>query len=221
MTTASDPAGPGPGDVAVVMCRGASRRFGAPKALAAVGDDRRPLLARVAATYARTDLGLLLVVTTAGLAQGCRACLAGGAGPPFTVVAGAEGGGTALTLALAAAWLRDSGRGAAHVWVHPVDLPHVRRRTLGQLARVAATAPARPVRPLWGRQPGHPVVMPGDLLERLAPGALRAAASWLDFYGAEVAAGRAPAAVEVPVADPGVVLDHDEPADPAATGRED
>jgi CTP:molybdopterin cytidylyltransferase MocA len=124
-------------------------------------------------------------------------------------------------MALASAWLLDSGHDAARVWVHPVDLPRVCRRTLGQLARVAAAAPARPVRPLWGRQPGHPLVMPGRLLQRLAPAARRTAGSWRDFYECEVAAGRAPAVIEVPVADPGVVLDHDEPDAPAAPGRED
>lgn len=221
MPTAAEPAGPGPRDVAVVMCRGASRRFGSPKALAAVGDDPRPLLLRVAATYAGTDLGLLLVVTTSGVARGCRECLAGGGGLPFAVVVGADGGDTALTMALASAWLQDSGRDAARVWVHPVDLPRVRRRTLEQLARVAAAAPARPVRPLWGRQPGHPLVMPGHLLGRLAPAARRSAGSWREFYDGEVAAGRAPAVLEVPVADPGIALDHDEPGDPAAPGRED
>lgn len=220
MTTVPDPAGPAPADVAVIMCRGASRRFGAPKALATVGDDPRPLLQRVAATYERTGLGLLLVVTTPGLVRGCGECLADGGGPPFAVAVGDGGGGTALTLAFAWQWLRDAGREVARVWVHPVDLPRVGRRTLAQLARVSADAGTRPVRPSWGRQPGHPLVMPGRLLEQLAPAASRSASSWREFYECEAAAGRAPAVVEVPVADPGVVLDHDEPGEATATDRE-
>ncbi|MBK8165995.1 MAG: NTP transferase domain-containing protein [bacterium] len=215
MMTTAEPSGPGRGDVVLVLCRGASRRFGAPKALATVGTDPRPLLARVAATYARTDLGLLLVVTTADQVQGCCACLDGADAPAFAVVAGTAGGDTALTMALASAWLQQQGQAVTRVWAHPVDLPRVRHRTLVQLARVAASVPALPVRPAWGGQPGHPVVVPHELLARLAPAASASDVSWRAFYAGEVAAGRAHAAVEVPVADPGVVLDHDDPGDPA------
>ncbi len=221
MTGGPETAGPGPDDVAVILCRGASRRFGAPKALATVGDDPRPLLRRAAAVYEGTGLGLLLVVTTAALAEDCRACLAGTGTPPAAVAAGPGGRGTALTLALAWAWLDARGLRPPRVWVQPVDLPRVRRRTLEQLAVVAARAPDRPVRPAWAGQPGHPLLLPFALLERLAPAAGRAAGSWRDFYSGEVAAGRAPAAHDVPVADPGVVLDHDEPGTRDSAGGKD
>ncbi|MBM4129457.1 hypothetical protein FJ250_00295 [bacterium] len=216
-----EPTGPGPDDVAVVMCRGESRRFGAPKALAIVDGDPRPLLLRVAAGYRRGGVGLLLVVTTPALAPDCLGCLTDAALPPLAVATGPAGGGTARTLALAWTWLAAAGRRPARLWVQPVDLPHARRRTLMQLALVADANPGRIVRPTWGGQPGHPLVLPFALLTGLAPAAADAPGSWQDFYADEVAAGRAPAPVPVPVADPGVVLDHDEPAGPHPAGGKD
>lgn len=215
-----DSAGPGPQDVVVVLCRGASRRFGEPKALAAVGGDPRPLLARVAGAYDATAAGLLLVVTTAALEPGCRACLRRATARPFEVVAGPEGGGTARTMAAAARWLEERGAAVGLVWAHPVDLPRVRARTLSQLARVAAAWPGRAVRPVWGSVPGHPVVLPWALLAGMSREAGQSEGSWRDVLAAAVARGHVPWPVEVRVADPGVILDHDEP-DGAPAARED
>ena len=217
MTNAGERAGPAWREVAVVLARGAGRRFGAPKALATVGGDERPLVRRVAALYAEraaaTGAGAermaVLVVTTAALRAACESALAG---LPDTTVLGAPGGGdTARTLGLAWEWLAARAPGCARVWAHPVDVPRVAARTFVQLARVAAAQPTRIVRPAWDGRPGHPVVVPGAALAALAPAALRSEAPWREVLAVAVAEGRVGPAVVVDVADPGVVLDHDEP----------
>lgn len=217
-------------DVAVVLCRGASRRYGAPKAFAVAADDPRPLLARVVDLY--RDRGVvggafagILVVTTADLADGCRERLADRS--RVKIVTGPPGGDTALTLALAWSALAvpgptGAGPDVTHLWAHPVDLPRVAASTLVQLARASAAQPGRVVRPWWDGRPGHPLILPAGLLARLAPVAAQADGPWRELLAAEVAAGRSPPPLPVSVADPGVVLDLDEPergcADPGHGG---
>lgn len=217
--TSTDDGSLGPRDVVVVMCRGASRRYGAPKALAAVGNDPRPLLARVAATYAGTGAGLLLVVALAELEAACRDCLAAAPSPPFAVIGAVGGGGTALTLAIAHDRLRARGKAVERVWAHPVDLPRVREGTIRQLARASAANPGLALRPVWGGQPGHPLVLPWAVLEQLAPQAAAANGPWLEVMAN--AAGLPPV-LPIAVADPGTVLDHDTPdgAPGAPPGRD-
>ncbi len=132
-------------DLVVILARGESRRFGAPKAVARVGDDPRPLVRRVAATYAAALRAPVLVVTLAELAAGVGAALDG---VPGVTVLGAPGGGdTARTLGLAAGWMAANLPGCARAWAHPVDVPRVAGRTLAQVARVAMAHPGRVVRP--------------------------------------------------------------------------
>ena len=128
-------------DVAVIMCRGASRRFGAPKALACVGNDPRPLLRRVADCFTGRFAGGIIVITTGDLAASCRSTLEGV--PDVIVVPGPGGGDTALTLALAWEHLAALVPPCTHVWAHPVDVPDVAARTLGQLAADSAALPER------------------------------------------------------------------------------
>lgn len=229
MTAGAEPRGPRANDVVVIACRGASARFGRPKALAVVGSDPRPLLARVTALYTATGAGLILVVTTVDLAPSCREVLAGVAAGRCEVLAGPGGGGTALTMALAHERLRGRAGQAGHVWAHPVDLPRVRPATLAQLARVAARAPGRVVRPRWGTTPGHPLLMPATVFRRLATGVVRGeegnegpgAGDWRGVIAAAVADGTLEPVLSVDVADPGTVLDHDEPPAPGAPRREE
>lgn len=205
-------------DVLVVLCRGESRRYGAPKALATVGDDPRPLLARVVSLHRQAGRNRLLVVTTAGLADACAGCLATVA--EVEIVAGPDGGDTALTLALAWDHLAATSAAVTHVWAHPVDLPRVGIRTLRQLAAVSAAAPGRLVRPAWDHRPGHPVVLPAKVLARLAPEARDWQGPWRTLLDAAVASGRCAPPLLVTVADPGTILDLDTvpPPDGAAGG---
>lgn len=207
------------GDVVVVLARGAGRRFGGPKALARVGGDPRPLVRRVADLYVAVLDAPLLVVTTADLREAVATAVA--SVPGATVLGAAGGGDTARTLGLAWEWLAAHAPRCERVWAHPVDVPRVAPRTLGQLARVAAAQPGRVVRPVWAGRPGHPVVVPAALLADLAAAARAADGPWREVLAAAVAAGRAQSALAVDVADPGVVLDHDEPDGSEATTRED
>ncbi len=197
------------GDVVVVMARGAGRRFGGAKPLALVGGDPRPLVRRVADLYAAALDAPLLIVTTADLREAVSAAVA--ELPAATVLGAAGGGDTARTLGLAWEWIAVQAPLCARVWAHPVDVPRVAARTLGQLARVAAARPACVVRPAWGGRPGHPVVVPATMLAGLAVAARAADGPWREVLAAAVTAGRAAPPLAVDVADPGVVLDHDEP----------
>lgn len=194
-------------EAVVILCRGESRRLGRPKALASTGTDARPLLRRVAELYAGCLDAPVLVVTFDDLRQACAALVADLAS--VKVVGGAAGGDTARTLGLAWEHLRRLEPPCSHVWAHPVDLPLVGPRTLAQLGAVSAAAPAHVVRPTWAGQPGHPVILPASLLERLAPEALRCPGPWRELMQPAVADGRVAPPLMVAVADPGVVLDHD------------
>ncbi len=196
-------------DVAVIMCRGASRRFGSPKALACVGTDPRPLLRRVAGCFTGRFAGGIIVVTTADLAASCRSALEGV--PDVIVVAGPAGGDTALTLALAWEHLAALAPGCTHVWAHPVDVPDVAAPTLARLAAESEALPERIVRPTWSGSPGHPLVLPMATLGLLAPEARSWPGPWRDLMERAVADGRCEPPQLVPVADPGVVHDHDVP----------
>lgn len=199
-------------DAVVILCRGASARFGTAKALARAGTDPRPLLVRVAAAYAGLANARLVVLTTADLAGGCRSALAAHGAASVEVVTGPSGGDTALTLALAWTYLVEGDGVPTHVWAHPVDLPDVGARTLAQIARVSAAFPGSVVRPVWGRLPGHPVILPASVLDSLAPVAAEAAGPWRQVWAAAVRDGRAQPERRIAVADPGVCLDHDQPA---------
>ncbi|MBK7671477.1 MAG: NTP transferase domain-containing protein [bacterium] len=200
-------------DVAVIMCRGSSRRFGSPKALACVGNDPQPLLRRVVDRFTGRFAGGIIVITTGDLEARCRSALEGV--PDVIVVAGPAGGDTALTLALAWEHLTALAPTCTHVWAHPVDVPDISAKTLVQLAGVSESRPERAVRPTWSGTPGHPLVLPVATLGLLAPEARTWTGPWRALMEQAVAEGRISAPVLVAVADPGVVHDHDEPG---ATG---
>ncbi len=210
-------------DVAVVMCRGSSRRFGSPKALACVGNDPRPLLRRVVDCFAGRFAGGIIVITTGDLEARCRSTLEGVA--DVVVVAGPAGGDTALTLALAWEHLVARVPPCTHVWVHPVDVPGIAAQTFVQLAAVSKSRPERAVRPTWSGTPGHPLVLPVAMLGLLAPEARTWTGPWRALMELAAADGRIAAPLLVAVADPGVVHDHDEPGATggaaAAGGRND
>jgi CTP:molybdopterin cytidylyltransferase MocA len=194
-------------DVVVVMARGESRRFGEPKALAVLPGDPRPLLLRVVDLHAGTGRSPILVVTTHRLGPDCGAALAGV--PGVRVVTASGGGDTAQTLAFAWDVLAEEAPNWTHAWVHPVDVPEVALPTLAGLGEVSRQWPDRQVRPVWNGRPGHPVVVPASLLGALLEQARVSAAPWREVLAAAVDAGRVAAPVMVPVADPGVALDHD------------
>ncbi len=205
MAAAPDPASRR--DVVVVMCRGESRRFGGPKALAVLDDDPRPLLRRVVDLHAGTGYAPVVIVTTGELAPGCAALVANL--PDVRVTTAPGGGDTARTLAAAWDVLAELAPGWSHAWLHPVDVPTISAATLAQLAVVSGLMPDRQVRPGWNGRPGHPVVLPARVFAELLADARTSPGPWRVVLEGAVRAGRVPGPVTVAVADPGVVLDHD------------
>jgi CTP:molybdopterin cytidylyltransferase MocA len=202
-------------DQAVVLARGLSSRMGKPKGLVRLPDDDRPLLVRIVDLY--LEIGMpVLVVSLKEIAPEYGDLLSH---RPEVEILPAEGGaGTARTLAIA--WM-NRRLTHTHLWAHPVDVPLVRCETLTLLRQRSTANPQRVTRPAFGKQPGHPVVLPcpvlddmdallksdgyesggllaaeGDMREMLKPGLLYSCGSELDL-------------VEVP--DQGVVRDFDTP----------
>jgi len=55
------------------------------------------------------------------------------------------------------------------LWVHPVDLPLVKKETIDFLSAESIKSPNTIIRPMYQTQPGHPVMMPAiclDVLEK-------------------------------------------------------
>ncbi len=92
-----------------------------------------------------------------------------------------------------------------HKWffVLPVDIPLVREATVARLMKEAAQSPEAVVYPVFLGRRGHPVLVPSRLIQPI----LR----WSGDGGLRAVLGREKEAVEVAVADAGVVFDVDSP----------
>jgi len=200
-------------DALIVLARGRSRRMGRPKGLVVLPDDPRPLLARARDPY-RGRGWPTVVVTLPELVAAYGAALADGEAPRMVPEAG--GGGTARSVFAGWRALADGAAGdpaATHVWVQPVDLPHVRRATVDRLLAASCAEPDRCLRPLYGDEPGHPVVLTAEQLVRWA----RDHAAWRgDLRELMAAAPPSRPLRHVPVEDAGVRDDIDAPTDVAA-----
>jgi CTP:molybdopterin cytidylyltransferase MocA len=128
-------------------------------------------------------------------------------------------------LTLLAAWRswREADISCTHIWAHPVDLPLVVGETIGLLREVSRRKPDRVIRPQFEGVPGHPVILPGKVLEILDgreewhDGPLR------DFLDWAAAHGRFSAPWAVEVSDRGVRQDFDRPTDlhrPGYSGKD-
>lgn len=191
-------------DVAVIMARGLSRRMGQDKGLVRLTRNGPPLVRMIADTY--RALGLpVLVVTLPDLAAAYRAAVGGD--PRTVILTGETGGDTARTMVLARRAL--AGDSVTHLWAHPVDLPLVKGATLAGLRDVSRLRPAEAVRPVWEERPGHPVILPVDLVEDF-----EGLARWRDDPVRELLAEAGTGSTFlVPVTDPGVSRDFDRPGD--------
>jgi len=199
-------------DALIVIARGRSRRMGSPKGLVTLPGDQRPLLARVWDLYRRRRWPAV-VVTRPELAAPYAAVLAAGGAPQ--VVAETGGGGTARSVF--AGWLTLCGADEAtaalpptHVWIHPVDLPLVRRDTVARLLAASRRDARLCLRPVHDGIPGHPVVLAAAQVRRW----MASHAGWAgDVRELLAAAPPDPPLWHVPVADAGVHEDVDTRAD--------
>ena len=197
-------------DRAVIMARGLSVRMGVPKGLLRLSPTG-PAFVRIIADLYR-DAGLPVdVVTRAETAEAYRRELA--AGDEIRILPAEAGADTALTLLFAWRSCLAAGLPCSHFWAHPVDLPLVTAVTVDRMMDHSQRDPDRVIRPVRQGTPGHPVILPRDVLqildrhEPLQGGPLR------DFlsYGGD--AGLFPGPVTVEMKDGGIVRDFDRPGD--------
>ncbi len=193
---------------AVILAAGAGERLGLPKALARVG--ARTLVEIVADTCARSLADEIIVVTGARAADVAEALETVRAAHPAVAIRCVENASWASgrTGSLQAAW-RTLPAGAS-VLVFPVDHPAVRLVTLDAMFGVSGYAAGRadvvvPVITRDGRRHrGHPILLSGRLRDEVL-------ALGPDQPLHDVVHAREP--LEIPVDDPGILLDVDEPAD--------
>lgn len=182
------------------MARGLSLRMGYPKGEALVPGTGLSFLAAVNDIYRQRRL-LRMVVTLPELLARYQELLP--PAPDLIWVTAAAGGDTALTLRAAWHHLRGWANPPTRVWAHPVDLPLVGQAVLDELDHCALAEPEQAVRPFYDGRPGHPVVIPFTLLNRVfAPGA------------ADEPTGPMRGLLQaqsLPVNDPGVIQDFDDP----------
>ena len=154
----SDPA---PVVCGLVLAAGAGTRFGGPKALA-VSSDGTPWLARVVQVL--TDAGCRRVVIALGAAAAEAQALVPGHAETVVIEDWAEGLSATLRRGLQAA----AGEGTDAVLVVPVDTPglpvEAARRVIGAAGSPWSEALVQAV---YRGEPGHPVLIGTDHLERL------------------------------------------------------
>lgn len=183
---------------AIILAAGYSSRMDAFKPLIELGGRR--VLDRVVDLYGQAGIADIRVV--AGHRSGeVRAALDG---RPVTVVDNPHYAGGMYSSVLAGVQALPRGIGA--FFVHPVDIPLVRPHTLVRLIDGAGDDPPPVVYPVFDGRRGHPPLIRKEIENAIVghdgQGGLRAL---LHRFDAE--------ARKVPVADEGVLLDLDTPAD--------
>ncbi len=192
-------------DRAVVLARGASRRMGMPKGLCRLPGEPGTFIERIVDLYARMDIPAA-VVTLPELRPAYEDL---GLDPAPRWIEAGPGGGTAVTVMAAVAEL---GGVATHLWLHPVDLPLVRPRSLAGLARRSAADPGAVVVPRCEGRRGHPVVIPVGPFASLAGDASPAARGPMrDLIRAAADSGTGAPVLFLDLDDPGLVRDFDTP----------
>ena len=183
---------------AIVLAGGASVRMGRPKALLPL--DGRPFVRRVLEALQAGGVDEAVVVTRPGADELAREVTAAGYGRAIVNPDPDRGQLSSLLVGLAAVDRPDVDA----VLVTLVDVPLVKPGTIATLLARAATSGAPILRAVHEGRHGHPVVFKRVLFE-----ALRAA----DLAVGAKAVMRAHQIEDVEVADAGVSVDVDTPAD--------
>jgi len=197
-------------DRVVIMARGLSVRMGVPKGLLRLAPTG-PVFVRIIADLYLT-VGLPVdVVTLAENAEAYSRELP--EREDLRILPAGAGGDTALTLLIAWRSSLAAKIPCSHIWAHPVDLPLVTADSINLLRDHSHGNPDRIIRPEHRGVPGHPVILPRDVLALLdgqegwQGGPLR---NFLSNLGAT---GLLPKSVAVAIEDPGIVRDFDRPDD--------
>ncbi len=206
-------------DRAVIMARGLSFRMGSPKGLLKFSAQGPAFVRLIADLYLHRDMPVD-VLALAGFSDALARELPGS--KECRVLPQASGGDTALTLLMSWRSCAKAGVDCSHFWAHPVDLPLVTPETLDLLAENSRRHPTRIIRPVRVGIPGHPVILPYDVLEELNRRASFHNGPLRDFLTHGVTGMWLAAPVEVEVEDSGIDRDFDRPGDfdPAGPWRE-
>lgn len=146
---------------AIVLAAGESRRFGSPKQLAEL--DGRPLLQHALdAVLAVEELDPVVLVLGAHHEE-IRAAIDPGRATVVLCLGWDEGLAASLRAGLAA--VRETAPDTERVAVCLGDTPRLEPAVIEEVLRAAIGAPPGiPVRATYGGRPGHPVVLPRELL---------------------------------------------------------
>lgn len=197
-------------DRAVIMARGSSSRMGVPKGLLRFQESGPTFLRTLVDLYLKIGIPVD-VVTTPSVADAYQVELPqeGDA----RIIAAGPGGDTALTLLVAWRAWQSEGTECTHVWAHPVDMPLVLAGSLEELRQWSCGQPGRSLRPSWQKEPGHPVLLPVGILERLQSRPMFHEKPVRMFLEDEEPGQPSTVPVMLEVADRGVVQDFDCPED--------
>jgi molybdenum cofactor cytidylyltransferase len=161
----------------VLLAAGASTRFGSPKMLAPVGEDRKPLLQKVWETWLGAGIDDLLIVLGCG-ADLIRASLeenllgkvngdeSAAASARFVVNSGWEVG----MFSSVKAGLAATSPRSTHIALSPADIPFLGESSLRTVLSAAASLDAGGsslVVPTHAGRRGHPLLIPAALRSRL------------------------------------------------------
>jgi CTP:molybdopterin cytidylyltransferase MocA len=159
----------------VLLAAGASSRFGSPKMLAPVGEDRKPLLQKVCETWLQADMDDLLIVLGSD-ASDIRAKLEENL---LRRVSKEESAAAAVRFVENPKWeagmfssvkagLAATAARSTHIAISPADLPFLSKGTLRTAVDAATSLDEHTVVvPTFHRRRGHPLLIPVALRSRL------------------------------------------------------
>ena len=197
-------------DRAVILARGLGVRMGGLKGLLKLPGTGRAFVRIIADLYLGRGIPVDVVVpdrhreahaAELPTREDCRILPAG------------PGGDTALTMLESWRVCRSAGPTCSHFWAHPVDLPLVTPETIETVRDASRKNPSRILRPVREGIPGHPVILPYDVLAALAERTAWHRRPLRDFLRKLRAEDLFPSPLEVEVADRGVDRDFDRPDD--------
>ena len=214
----SDPGHASRSDRAVIMARGLSVRMGRPKGLLKFSPGGPAFVRIIADLYLHRETPVD-VLALAEFSEALQKELPRSG--ECRVLPEASGGDTALTMLMYWRSCKTAGIPCSHFWAHPVDLPLVAPGTLDLLAENSRRNPTRILRPVRAGIPGHPVILPYDVLAELDRRVSFHKGPMRDFLSHGVSMGWLESPMEVEVEDPGIDRDFDEPGDidPAGNRR--
>ncbi len=197
-------------DRVVIMARGLSVRMGVPKGLLRLSPTGPAFVRIIADLYLNAGLPVD-VVTREETAEVYRSELA--AGDEIRILLAEAGGDTALTLVCAWRSCLAEGLPCSHFWAHPVDLPLVTAATVDRMMDLSQRNPDRIIRPVRQGKPGHPVILPRDVLEVLDQQELWQGGPLRDFLSHGEEQGLFAGPVTTELEDAGIIRDFDRPED--------